>query len=123
MAPSWRSWDRVGSKLEGLGAILARTWRVLAPFCFQLGAILAPSWGFGGHLGSKIDVKLLLVCNLANIAKTLKLFFMFLGGQGLQVEGRGAILAPSWGLGGHIGSKIDIKLLLVCNLANIAKKH
>ena len=69
---------QLGSKLGGLGAILAPSWGVLGQYWLQvggLGAILAPSWGSWGHLGSKLG-------------------------------GLGAILAPSWGSWGHHGSKL-----------------
>ena len=40
------SWGHLGSKLRGLGIILASSWEVLGPSWLQVGV----SWG---HLGSK----------------------------------------------------------------------
>ena len=52
------SGGHLGSKLGGLGAILAPSCGVWGPSWLQVGAsgaILAPSWGVWGHLGSKLE--------------------------------------------------------------------
>ena len=93
-------WEHVG--VEELGCHFGSK---LGPFWFQvggLGAILAPSWGVWAPsrgswsiLGSKLGVKLALICHFAEIAKTAGTLCFFKVLEGAMLRPSGAKLEPS----------------------------